>query len=142
MAEGVPVKVSCEVLPEQIGDCAVTFTLIEDVTVITKLIGVEQLLIETWVKVIIVPAGQVVQAALILLGPILAAPDGLKTKLPEPPEEVDQVRLAKAVPVKFIDELDPGHKLVDVVRLAIGGATTVIVPVAFTEPQPPVRGME
>ena len=90
---------------------------------------------------IIVPAGHVAHAALILLGPILATPDGLKTKLPEPPEEVDQARVAKAVPVKFIVELDPGHKLVDEVRFAIGGATTVIVPVAFTVTQPPVSGM-
>ncbi len=90
---------------------------------------------------ITVPAGHTVHVLLMLDGPMFAAPEPLNTKFPVAPEEVDHVSVANAVPVKFIVELEPGHMLVEEVRLAVGGATTVIVPVAFTDPHPPVSGM-
>lgn len=87
------------------------------------------------------PAGQEVQEGLMLDGPILAKPEPLNTKLPVAPVEVDQVSVAEAVPVKLIVDMEPGQILVDVERVAVGGATTVIIPVAFTVPHPPVSGM-
>jgi len=89
-----------------------------------------------------VPAGQDAQPALMLDGPILATPEAFNTKVPVAPAEVDQERTALGVPVKLIVEADPGHKEVEEVSVAVGAAFTVIVPVALTVPQPPVRGIE
>jgi hypothetical protein len=71
----------------------------------------------------------------------MALPDALSTNVPVVPEEEDQDKVALAVPEKLIVEEDPGHRVVEEVSVAVGAAFTVIVPVALTEPQPPVRGM-
>jgi hypothetical protein len=56
---------------------------------------------------------------------------------------VDVVQLIPAltVPLKLMPEFEPGQIDVEELRVAVGGATTVIVPVAFTVPHPPVSGM-
>jgi hypothetical protein len=119
----------------------VTVTLSDEVTVITKLIVAEQLFRLTCENVMIVPAGQVDQVALMLDGPILATPEAFSTEVPVEPVKVDQERIALGVPVKLMVEADPGHKEDEEVSEAVGKAFTVIVPVAFTFPHPPVRGI-
>ncbi len=37
---------------------------------------------------------------------------------------------------------DPAEQIVDVWAITFGVGFTVIVPIAFSEPQPPVNGME
>jgi hypothetical protein len=72
---------------------------------------------------------------------MLRVPDALSAKVPEEPKEFDQNKVAKGVPVKLMIELDPGQILVDEVKLTVGDATTKIVPVALTLPQPPIKGI-
>jgi hypothetical protein len=50
----------------------------------------------------------------------MAVPDGLKTKTPERPVEVVQLKFARGVPLKLMVEDDPGQSEVDVVKLAVG----------------------
>ncbi len=143
VAEGVPVKVSCAVPPEQIGLVAVTLAFNEEVTVITTFKGDEQVVVATCVKLMVRPAGQVVTPAPNMLpGPIFATPAPLKTKVPVAPDEVLQLNVALAVPVKLIVADEPGHRLVEDVSVAVGAAFTVIVPVALTVPHPPTNGIE
>jgi hypothetical protein len=91
--------------------------------------------------VITAPAGQVVHAAFILPGPIIAEPEEFKGEVPDSPVDVVQLITALTVPLKLIPEFEPGQIDVEELRVAVGGATTVIVPVAFTIPHPPVSGM-
>jgi hypothetical protein len=143
VAEGVPVKVNCDVPPEQIGLVAETVTFREEVTLITIFNGAEQVVVATCVKLMVRPAGQAVTPAPKMLpGPIFATPAPLKTKVPVAPEEVLQLNVALAVPVKLMVADEPGHRLVEEVRAAVGTAFTVMVPVALTVPHPPTNGME
>ncbi len=89
------------------------------------------------------PAGHVVTPTPKMLpGPIFCTPDPLKTKVPVAPDEVFQLTVALAVPVKLIVDVEPGQRLVEEVRVAVGTAFTVMVPVALTVPHPPTNGME
>ncbi len=88
------------------------------------------------------PAGHVVTPnPKMLPGPIFATPAPLKTNVPVVPDEVLQINAALAVPVRLIVAAEPGHRLVGDVSVAVGTAFTVIVPMALTVPQPPVKGM-
>jgi hypothetical protein len=142
VAEGVPVNVSCEVPPAQIGLTAVIVTLRFDVTVTTALFSkVVHPFAVTCVNVIVAPAGQVAPK-LTLLGPMFAIPAALKTKFPDPPLEVDQERLAFGVPVKLMVAEDPGQIEDEEVKVAVGARFTIIVPEALTVPHPPINGIE
>lgn len=143
VAEGVPVKVNCDVPPEQIGLVAVTVAFNEEVTITTTFKGDEQAVVATCVKLMVRPVGQVVTPPPKMLpGPIFATPAALKTKVPVAPDEVLQLNVALAVPVKLMVEEDPGQRDVEEIKLATGAAFNVIVPVAKTDPQPPINGME
>ncbi len=106
-----------------------------------KFSGAVQLPRATWVKERITPAGQA-EPKLKLLGPKLAVPVGLKLNgIPGPVDELLQDIKAFGVPEMVICPDGPGQMVAEEFNVAVGGATTVIVPVAFTDPHPPVSGM-
>jgi hypothetical protein len=134
----VPVNVKFEVEPLQMGLVAVTDAVIDvETTVTTIFSGVLQPFKEIWVKVIVTPAGQV-EPREKLVGPNETLPmAGIDGVTPLPPVDVVQLSVAPTAPETLNVLLSPAHNdVVDGIGTA-GAEFMVIVPVAFTDPQPP-----